>query len=273
MPGFTPRIGAEVAAALAAAGRALPDGHTLTTLAERPDLERAIGEHTMAVWSEFMLHDPVAGRLWDHLHEELASFQLLLLGPDGGIVASGNCAPLAWDGTDAGLPGGWDDQFERGIADVLAGRPLDTLGALQIVVAPDRQSGGLSSLMVAAFRALGGLHGYQALIACVRPTWKERYPLTPIDRYARWTRDDGQPFDPWIRVHTRLGGRIVRGVPDSMRIEGTIADWETWTGMTFPDTGSYLPRGAADILRIDREADLGVYLDPNVWIVHDLRRG
>jgi hypothetical protein len=29
-----------------------------------------------------------------------------------------------------------------------------------------------------------------------------------IERYARWTRPDGTPFDPWMRVHTQLGARI-----------------------------------------------------------------
>jgi hypothetical protein len=262
--------GGELTVALAARGVALPPEHRLQTLAERPDLDDAISVHNGSVWPPFMLQDPVADRLWGHLHQELAGFQLLLMGPDDAIVATGNCAPLTWDGTDAGLPAGWDDQFERTVADVAAGRPLDTLGALQIVVAPGRQSGGLSSLMVQAFRALAGLQGRRARIACVRPTWKDRYPLTPIERFARWTRPDGLPFDPWIRVHVRLGGRIVRGVPDSMRIEGTVADWEAWTGMAFPETGSYVVPRAADVVRIHRDADRGVYLDPNVWVVHDL---
>lgn len=257
-------------AALAASGQVLPTGHHLATLAERPDLDDAISDHNGAVWPRFMLQDPVADRLWHHLHEELARFQLLLLGPDGAIVASGNCAPLVWDGTDAGLPVGWDDQFERTVADVTTGRPLDTLGALQIVVGAAYQGSGLSTLLVEAFRTLGRLHGYRALIACVRPTWKDRYPLTPIERYAAWTRPDGQPFDPWIRVHTRVGGRIAVPSPASMRIEGSVADWETWTGMAFPETGAYVVPRAAATVAIDRATDRGVYLDPNVWIVHDL---
>ena len=28
-------------------------------------------------------------------------------------------------------------------------------------------------------------------MAPVRPTWKERYPLVPIERYAAWRRPDG----------------------------------------------------------------------------------
>lgn len=268
-PGVT---GATIAARLAGLGLELPAGCRLSTLAERMDLEDALDAHNRGAWPRFMLEDAVADRLWHHLHEELAGFQLLLLDGSDDIVAAGNCAPLCWDGTDADLPVGWDDQFERTAADLLAGRAPDTLGALQIVVAAEHQGSGLSRLMVSAFRAAALEHGLRALIACVRPTWKERYPLTPIERYAAWRREDGQPFDPWIRVHAHTGARVSRAEPASMAIEGSVADWEAWTGMAFPDDGAYVvPRAAAPVT-IDHAADRGRYLDPNVWMVHDLSR-
>ena len=40
----------------------------------------------------------------------------------------------------------------------------------------------------------------------MRPSWKERYPLVSIERYAGWRRADGLLFDPWMRVHERLVG-------------------------------------------------------------------
>ena len=168
------------------------------------------------------------------------------------------------------MPDGWDDQLLRAVADHEAGRDPDTLGALQIVVDPARQGSGLSGQMLQGMRALGSERRMRALIACVRPTWKERYPLVPIERYARWTRDDGLPFDPWIRLHVKLGGRIVRGVPHAMTIPGTVADWESWTEMSFPESGDYVVPRAAALVSIDRERDQGIYHDPNVWMVHDL---
>jgi hypothetical protein len=105
----------------------------------------------------------------------------------------------------------------------------------------------------------------------VRPSLKERYPITPIERYVQWSRDDGQPFDPWIRTHTRCGGRIVKPVPRSMRISGTVAEWQQWTGMRFPDDGLYtFPRGLAP-LAIERDRGVGSYWEPNVWIVHAIK--
>src|SRR5258708_31304265 len=40
--------------------------------------------------------------------------------------------------------------------------------------------------------------GLGLLIAPVRPSWKDRYPLIPIAEYAAWRRADGLPFDPWM---------------------------------------------------------------------------
>ena len=94
----------------------LPPGMRLVTLAERPDLTTPMARHNGAVWPTFMLQDPVADRLWHHLDEEFAAFQLLLLDDADAIVAAGNSAPLAWNGTVDDLPDGWDDQFERTVA-------------------------------------------------------------------------------------------------------------------------------------------------------------
>ena len=100
---------------------------------------------------------------------------------------------------------------------------------------------------------------------------KERYPLTPIERYVGWRRDDGQLFDPWMRIHERLGARVARPLPESLRITGTVAEWESWTGMAFPESGEYVfPEGLATV-HIDREADHGGYWEPNVWMVHPPR--
>src|SRR4029077_1579441 len=102
--------------------------------------------------------------------------------------ATNNSAPVAWDGTDDDLPEGWDDQVERTIQNLLDGTQVDTLGAIQIVVDPARRGSRLGGVMVQAMQANARAHGYRAVIACVRPTEKARYPLIPIEQYAFWTR-------------------------------------------------------------------------------------
>ncbi len=249
-------------------GLDVPSGFTLVSYEERPDLIHAASVFNGSVWPEFMLQDTEADRYWHLLDTAFREFQLILLDAGGSIVATHNSAPLAWDGTDEGLPDGWDRQFEQTARDLDVGAAVNTLGALQIVVDPARRGSGLAGFMVNAMRANARLHAFGALIACVRPTGKDRYPLSPIERYAFWTRPDGEPFDAWVRLHVRLGGRIVRGSPRAMTIRGTVAEWERWTGMTFPDSGDYILPFAAAPIHIEREADQGVYYDPNIWVVH-----
>jgi hypothetical protein len=124
--------------------------------------------------------------------------------------------------------------------------------------------------MVEAMKAAARSAGFRAVIACLRPTWKDRYPLAPIHDYAWWTRDDGLSFDPWIRLHVRLGAGIVRGSPESMTMRGSAADWESWAGMALPTSGEYVIPRATSTLKLDRAADVGISQDVNVWVVHRL---
>lgn len=255
---------------LAAGGLRVPDGHTVWTMAERPEVEPEIDAAMAAVWPMFMREHVRAAELFGHADRDWPEFQFVLLDAEGRLAALANSMPLAWDGTDAGLPAGWLEQGERGVADRAAGRTPNALGAMQIVVRPGLQGGGLSGTMIETMRAAARSAGFRAVIACLRPTWKHRYPLAPIERYAFWTRDDGQPLDPWIRLHVRLGARIVRASPHSMTMRGSVADWERWTDLRFPDSGTYVIPNATSVLRIDRERDEGVSEDENVWVVHDL---
>jgi hypothetical protein len=134
----------------------------------------------------------------------------------------------------------------------------------------DVQGRGLSAEALRALREAASRHGLESLIAPVRPSWKERYPLTSIERYATWRRDDGLFFDPWLRVHQRLGAALLKPEPQSLRITGTVAEWEEWTQLPFPESGEYVfPHGLAP-LAIDRDADTGRYWEPNVWMQHSL---
>lgn len=108
----------------------------------------------------------------------------------------------------------------------------------------------------------------EALIAPVRPTLKSSYPLTSMERYIEWRRSDGLFFDPWMRVHQRLGAKVLKVAPGSMTITGSVAEWEKWTGMRFPESGEYVVPGALRPVVVDLEEDLGLYEVPNVWMLH-----
>lgn len=242
--------------------------YRFTTYAQRPGLVDAAREVNGRVWPEFMFHDAVADRLWDRLEGTFADYQTMWLDEDDRVAAVGNTLPLVWNGAIDHLPLGWDDAFERAVNDVDAGREPTTLCAIQATVDRSLQGNGLSRMVLRGMRHRAAQAGLAALIAPVRPTLKSRYPLTPMERYIQWTQPDGSPFDSWLRTHWRLGAQIVKVADPSMRIESTIAEWEEWTKMRFPESGQYIVPGALNPIEIDVETDRGCYIEPNVWMQH-----
>jgi GNAT superfamily N-acetyltransferase len=240
----------------------------LLTWEERPDLAER-GPASSEIWPEYNRHGDVFDDWWEPLLDELPDFQLALYDEEADrVIAEAHTGPLAWSAVDADLPDGIDQALQLAVGARRAGDPVDTLCAFAAEVSPAARERGVAGEILRGMSELARRHGLRRLIAPVRPSWKERYPLAPIERYVTWRREDGQLLDPWMRLHERLGARVATPLPRSMRISGTVADWEDWTGLAFPESGDYtFPHGLAPVA-IDRERDVGVYWEPNIWMVH-----
>jgi GNAT superfamily N-acetyltransferase len=237
----------------------------LVRYADAPDLQAIRYEVLSQVtFPEYLQNNVPGNKYWGRLYDDFPDFQLALV--DGHeLVAELHSVPTPWDGSDADLPAGWDEGFLRAFE---SGREPDVLCALAISVRPDRQGQGLAVRMLQEMRAAARSGGLRELIAPVRPTLKARYPLIPIERYADWRREDGEHFDPWIRVHERIGGEILAVAPESMVMDCPVSDWEEWTGMRFPGDGDYVvPEMLAPLYVRDGR---GRHVEPNVWLRHRL---
>jgi GNAT superfamily N-acetyltransferase len=231
---------------------------------DRPDLRgRRHTELSGATFPEYMHHSEVGNRYWGRLYEQFPDFQVALVEGDD-LLAEAHALPLPWDGTSEGLPTGWEDGFERGMT---ASAAPEAVMAIAISVAPSQQGKRLSSRMIQAIaentRAAGLANG---VVAPVRPTWKERYPLIPIETYLEWRRPDGTHFDPWLRIHERVGGEIMAAAPQSMVIRAATSEWEEWTGLDLLSDGEYVFPGGLATLVV--ENGIGTHVEPNVWVLH-----
>ncbi|MGZ4291407.1 MAG: GNAT family N-acetyltransferase [Gaiellaceae bacterium] len=234
------------------------------TVAERPELVDPAWEATKDGFPEYNNHGDVLNEYWGRLTEERPEFQFHLVDDDGTILARARSLPVRWDGSLADLPSGIDGAIARGLDEGGA----NVLCAMVIMIPRALQGRGLSAAALQAMADIGRANGLAALIAPVRPSWKQRYPLAPIERYAAWRRADGLLFDPWLRVHERAGAVVLRPEPESLRITGTTAEWEEWVGMSFPEDGTYTFSGGLATLAV---ADgTGSYWEPNVWMKHRL---
>lgn len=246
--------------------------YRVVTLAERPELKEVVLAEQGAAWPEFMMHEPVSSRYWHQLLVEWPQFQMLLWDEEKGrIAAAGHTIPLLWSEDIRQLPDtGWDWGLQTGMTQTATVAERNQLCGLSITLAPAYRGAGLSQQMVAAMKQLGQTHGFEQLILPVRPTLKNKYPLTPMSNYVQWTNESGLPFDPWLRVHIRAGAKLVKVCPRAMTVTGSVAEWESWTGLRFPESGLYVMDGALVPLKITVEKDQGVYVEPNVWVVYDL---
>ena len=240
--------------------------YTVHTFAQRPELRCRIDQLNAQSWPQFLLHGNV--HHWHFLFEVFAQYQLLLCGPADELVAVGHTVPLAWKGSVSDLPTTIEDVILRAEHAYRNRQTPNTFCALAIMVSSAHRARHLSGAVIQEMKSLAGRHACTTLIAPVRPTCKSRYPLASMERYVEWRRADGAPLDPWIRVHWRMGAEGLGIAPNTLTVEGTVEDWEEWTGMAYPDSGPYVVPGALQPVQIDRARNTGRYEDPNYWMKH-----
>ncbi len=242
--------------------------YRLFTLAQRPELRGAMDALHLDSWPAFFEGDAVMRRYWPRLGDEFPHCQFLLVDEKDQAVAAGNALPIRWNGTTEDLPLGWDAGLERGFQEAERGVEANTLLMLTGVVDARAQGTGLSQIILNLFKAVARGYGFERVIVPVRPTGKAAHPELSFTQWCERRRPDGLAEDPWLRSHERVGGKVLRIELKSQRVEGSLEDWERWTGRTFPTSGEYTLEGALQPLRIDLEARTGAYEDPCVWMEH-----
>lgn len=188
--------------------------------------------------------------------------------------------------------------------------PPNALSAISITICPEYRSQGLAEALILAMKQSAIENGYDAMVVPLRPTRKCDFPTVNMADYISWLswpstmkvnsgsliskiptnhwQNAKLPFDPWLRKHIRLGAKVAKVATRSMLVEGSLEEWERWTGLELsqlvgrndtplkvePGSGRmYLeiafPRGLVP-LRYYVEEDRCVYLEPNVWLHHEL---
>lgn len=241
----------------------------ITTLAERPELVENLYDFSDA-WPEFMLHDPIGNSLMGEVHELYAD-QCVVATEDGELIAHGRSVPFAFPTERrTELPdAGWDRVLTWAHWDQANGVETNVSSAVEILIRPTHLGRGLSSEMLGALRLAVQAKGHRTLYAPVRPNGKTD-PNPPMTSYVEQVRADGLPVDPWLRVHVKAGATIVKVAPASMVVPGSLAQWREWTGLPFDADGFVEVPKALVPVHCSLSHDYAVYVEPNVWVKHDL---
>jgi len=244
--------------------------YTVITAQEKERFRELNNGMVRADGPAFLEHDGMVAQYWSQLDEIFPNNQFCLMDQESGqAVAVGNSIPLAFEGEWSNLPaGGLDWVLQKGFQDHADGKAATLLSALYIEVAGSHRGQHLSSRMIGVMRQIALSQGFRHLIAPVRPSLKSRYPLIPVEEYSRWQNSDGLPFDPWLRVHVQVGGKILHPCTSAMVVKGSRQQWTEWLRMDFPGEGNYtIPHGLAPVAMHDNQ---GEYIEPGIWILHTL---
>ena len=244
---------------------------TIERLDARPRTAAELAAVSEGAWPAFISADEVVAALWDRVRAEFAHLELAAV-VDSSLVANGWAVPVRWDGTIGDLPAGFTGSLVRALDNFDRNATPNTLVICAAQIHPALQRSGLAARLLTAFIDLAPKYGLDSVIVPLRPTLKHRYPLTPISSYAGWTRSDGRPLDPWLRTHLQMGATVLCPIEVSQTMTGTIAEWESWTGLVFPESGTYVIDGGLSTLTIETENDQGIYQEPGVWVQHRSRR-
>jgi GNAT superfamily N-acetyltransferase len=145
---------------------------------EWPDLWEQTQASFRSLWPEYNHHGDLAGQYFSIVFPRYAKLQLLLYDEQlDRVIGRGRTIPFRWDGTAADLPRGIDELGMRAVQD---DRAPTALAALAAEVVPDRSGQGLSRVLIESMVEVAAAAGLGPLVAPVRPSWKDRYPIDGV---------------------------------------------------------------------------------------------
>jgi len=214
----------------------------MTLRVEQSDSRTWSDEQMEALFAEgfpkFITADLAVKECIGRVRDYFPHLDVMLVDESDKPVATGWGVPISWLGDVADLPSSFADVLRRAIEVHDSGLDANTFVICGAVVDPGRKGSGTATELIRALSSTGQAMGMTRILVPLRPTRKHLYPLFSIEDYASWVRDDGLPFDPWLRLHVRMGARVISLAREAQTMTGTIQDWEEWTGISLPVSGN-----------------------------------
>jgi len=235
--------------------------------ADDPQLKKAASAIEQAAWSNlgYLSYTRAHYEYYAELLDAYPEYQLCLVDEETGYpVAVASSVPFACSGPDDLPPEGWDWVVET--AARTKNTRVNMLGALAVSVPAVHRSKGYARVMIRSLIDLAETKKLDGVVVPVRPTAKVRHPWVSIADYMAWTDESGRAYDPWLRSHLSVGGKLVGPCERSMVVHEPIAFWENWSKQRFETSGAYALEGALAPVKIDLERRTGTYEEPNVWV-------
>ncbi len=186
----------------------------------------------------FITADREVKKYIGRVRECFPQLDVMLVDESDEPVATGWGVPISWSEETDDLPTSFADVLCRSVEIHETLADADTFVICGGVVHPERKGSGVAGELITALCAIGETHGLTRVVAPVRPTRKHLYP------------------------------QVIAMAPAAQVMTGTVSEWEAWTDLAMPVSGEYVIPQGMSVLRVERDADLGTYVEPNVWLRH-----
>jgi len=128
------------------------------------------------------------------------------------LIGHGVMARIRWNGSLETLPRGWADSVvqARIVADKAIG-DADTMVGLFINVERDQKKSGAAEKIITLMKEVTGSLVMRDLIIPLRPPvrYQRAYVELDFEEFSSLVREDGQPLDYWVRVHVKVGAKVI----------------------------------------------------------------
>jgi GNAT superfamily N-acetyltransferase len=235
--------------------------------ADAPHLKKAALAIEQAAWSHlgYLSYTRSHYEYYAALLDAYPEFQLCLVDEETDYpVAVASSVPFVCSGPDNLPPEGWDWVVETAARN--KGVKPNMLGGLAVSVPAVHRSKGYARVLIRSLLELAEAKGLDGVVVPVRPSAKAMHPWVPIADYMAWTDDSGRHYDPWLRSHCSVGGKLIGPCERSMVVHEPISFWENWSKERFERSGAYALEGALAPVKIDLDSQSGTYEEPNVWV-------
>lgn len=170
------------------------------------------------------------------------------------LAGGGITTQIRWDSDPDTLPRGWQGAVRQSFLDRQAAcRTPNTLVGLLAFTTRRFRGRGLAAEVLSKMCGIAQSRGYRHLIVPALPPtqFRKEYVRASVEEIAGLRRDDGESLDYWIRLHEKLGAKIIGHCSRSHRFAFTLDD--------FAENVSSDPIGFSGehLVRLDRDETLG----------------
>ena len=226
----------------------------------------------LGIWPNFLVGHRVGRENSAAIDGRFAPLQMVAVveEPQLRVVGVSNAVSLGGQVDVENLPDeGWDWAVKAAVGGTRGEERDQALCILSISVFPEFRRHGVGTMFIEEYLRKARAMGMRRVVAPVRPVTKDQALDAPMTEFIQWRANDGRHVDPWIRAHEAVGGRVVSICGNSMSIAASLAQWRAWGADITQSTKRFVLPGCIVPVVASHEADCAVYVEPNIWMLHE----